>query len=289
MIFFTFQPSDYGSMSQSCQSVVPPLNLDYEEDDCDVNSHMLEDELRRDVSLGYLGIGSRFSEISIEERKDRIKNLVSEIYNTCPLSEGNPTRRSLNQSIKRYASMDQVSDVESVITLQHKNSPMKQQLNRAPSYGSSINRAASLRKFASSPKLSNPQMQMSARPGTNMMVVGRMSQASSMINIKAKKNSLEEHVNKHLPLRKNQSAPMQPAQKLSTASSRCESNNFSFFKLLVPPCMTQLMIIESFFQQLHQAFSRKKSTRKTIKTIYTAMKKTNQRGLALSKMTTLIP
>ena len=96
-------------MSQSCTSV-PPLNLD------DINDEIYEDDPRGDVSLGYLGIGSRFSDISIEERKDRIKNLISEIYNTCPLSSGNPTRKSLHHSIKRYASMDQVSDVDSVIT-----------------------------------------------------------------------------------------------------------------------------------------------------------------------------
>ena len=52
-------------MSQSCTSV-PPLNLD------DINDEIYEDDPRGDVSLGYLGIGSRFSDISIEERKDRI-------------------------------------------------------------------------------------------------------------------------------------------------------------------------------------------------------------------------
>ena len=109
--FSNFQASDYGTMSQSCTSV-PPLNLD------DINDDIYEvDDPRRDVSLEYLGVGSRFSDISIEERKDRIKNLISEIYNTCPLSAGNPTRKSLHQSIKRYASVDQVSNVDSAITV----------------------------------------------------------------------------------------------------------------------------------------------------------------------------
>ena len=189
-------------MSQSCQSVsVPPLNLD--EDELDF------EDLRRDVSLGYLGIGSRFSDITIDERKDRIKNLVDEIYNTCPLNVGNPTRKSLNQSIKRYASMDQVSDVESVITVQQRPN-QRPKLSRHPSYNSAINRASSLRRFASSPKLTNRNISV-------QNLAPALSSASSMINIKAKKNSLEEHVNRHQPLRKNISAPS--PKKVSTGSS----------------------------------------------------------------------
>ena len=103
-------------MSQSCTSVpsaVPPLNLDDDINDMEIYD---TDDPRRDVSLGYLGIGSRFSDISIGERKDRINNLISEIYCAAPLSSGNSSRKSLHQSIKRYASVDQVSDVDSVIT-----------------------------------------------------------------------------------------------------------------------------------------------------------------------------
>ena len=103
-------------MSQSCTSVpsaVPPLNLDDDINDMEMYD---TDDPRRDVSLGYLGIGSRFSDISIGERKDRINNLISEIYCAAPLSSGNSSRKSLHQSIKRYASVDQVSDVDSVIT-----------------------------------------------------------------------------------------------------------------------------------------------------------------------------
>ena len=116
ILLLIFQASDYGTMSQSCTSVpsaVPPLNLDN-----DINHMEMydTDDPRRDVSLGYLGIGSRFSDISIGERKDRINNLISEIYCAAPLSSGNSSRKSLHQSIKRYASVDQVSDVDSVIT-----------------------------------------------------------------------------------------------------------------------------------------------------------------------------
>ena len=92
---------------------MPPLNLDDVINDMEIYD---TDDPRRDVSLGYLGIGSRFSDISIGERKDRINNLISEIYCAAPLSSGNSSRKSLHQSIKRYASVDQVSDVDSVIT-----------------------------------------------------------------------------------------------------------------------------------------------------------------------------
>ena len=95
---FIFQPSDYGTMSQSCQSV-PPLNLDEEYYDAD--------DLNQEMSLRGIGIGvARFSDITIDERKDRIRNMVNEIYNSVPLSEGNHTRRSLNQNLKRFASVD---------------------------------------------------------------------------------------------------------------------------------------------------------------------------------------
>ena len=104
------QASDYGTMSQSCHSIVPPLNLEEVED---------YDEVAKEVSLGYVGLGiHRFSDITIDERKDRIQNLINEIYTSVPLNSGNPTRKSLNQSIRRYASVDQVSDVDSVITSQ---------------------------------------------------------------------------------------------------------------------------------------------------------------------------
>ena len=60
---------------------------------------------------------SRFSEISVQERKERIASMVLEIYQTVPMSRahyGNG-ERSLQDSMKKYASMDHVSDVGSVI------------------------------------------------------------------------------------------------------------------------------------------------------------------------------
>ena len=61
---------------------------------------------------------SRFSEISIEERKERIMAMVTEIYSTVPMSRAHYGQggRSLQDSMKKYASMDHVSDVGSVIT-----------------------------------------------------------------------------------------------------------------------------------------------------------------------------
>ena len=93
-------------MSQSCNSI-PPLNgLDDDYNDLDI-----------EVSLGFVGHGvQRFGEITIAERKNRIFNLVNEIYNTVPMSEGQTSRRSLNQTLRRYASVDG-SDVDSVVTM----------------------------------------------------------------------------------------------------------------------------------------------------------------------------
>ena len=61
---------------------------------------------------------SRFSEISIDERKERISAMVTEIISTVPMSRAHYGQggRSLQDSMKKYASMDHVSDVGSVIT-----------------------------------------------------------------------------------------------------------------------------------------------------------------------------
>ena len=61
---------------------------------------------------------SRFSEITIEERKDRISAMITEIYTTVPMSRAHYGQggRSLHDSMKKYASMDHVSDVGSIIT-----------------------------------------------------------------------------------------------------------------------------------------------------------------------------
>jgi len=235
------QASDYGTMSQSCTSVpsaVPPLNLDDDINDMEIYD---TDDPRRDVSLGYLGIGARFSDISIGERKDRINNLISEIYCAAPLSSGNSSRKSLHQSIKRYASVDQVSDVDSVITgttvVRPLRSESKAKLSRHPSYDKAmVLPASSLRKFASSPKLNfpaniatpshlnqhshtsvynlggNKPLSRATSKATSMMNL----KATSMVNLKAKKNSVEDTFNKHMPLRKNASAPMSESKSNTT-------------------------------------------------------------------------
>ena len=60
---------------------------------------------------------SRFSEISVDERKERIASMVAEIYATVPMSRAAWGQgRSLQDSMKKYASMDHVSDVGSTIT-----------------------------------------------------------------------------------------------------------------------------------------------------------------------------
>lgn len=202
ILFVSFlQASDYGTMSQSCQSI-PPLNL--EDHDYD------EDDLGGDISIGYASSGvSRFSDVTIDERKSRIINLIAEIYTSVPLAQGNPTRKSLNQTLRRYASVDQVSDVDSVIT---SNRPQRlshpaAKLSRQPSLNSSM------RRYASSPKLM-PAPNAAANKHINVQNLGPLSTASSMMNLRAnKKNSLEEHVNKHMPLRKNRSNPVDDQPK----------------------------------------------------------------------------
>ena len=168
-------------MSQSCHSIPPLHGLDDDYNDLD------------EVSLGFVGHGiHRFGEITIEERKNRIFNLVNEIYNTVPMSEGHSTRRSLNQTLRRYASVDG-SDVDSVITMR----PSQQKLHRT----ASIN-AASMRKYASSPKLNQQR-----NNHISVQNLGPMASTASMVNLKMKKNSMEEHLKKHMPLKKNDSAP----------------------------------------------------------------------------------
>jgi len=205
------QPSDYGTMSQSCQSV-PPLNLDEEYYDAD--------DLNQEMSLRGIGIGvARFSDITIDERKDRIRNMVNEIYNSVPLSEGNHTRRSLNQNLKRFASVD--NDIDSVMTAASTIRPSRtshpaSRLTRHPSHASAISKAAMMRKYASSPKLNN---KVDQNQHISVQNLAPLTSASSMMNLKAKKNSLEEHVNRHMPLKKNSSAPMTSVRRRPSKDS----------------------------------------------------------------------
>ncbi len=204
-------------MSQSAQSI-PPLNFD-EADGYD--QHEFDDDLGREMSLefGTLGTGvSRFSEVTIEERKHRIANLVSEIYNTVPLNQGlaGSTRKSLTQTLKRYASVDAgMSDVTSVITNRsHYTKP--DPIRDAPRGGANSN----MRRFASSPKLMTSSL-TSKKTSRSITVqnLGPLNAATSMINLKQKKNSLEEHVNKHMPLRQNNSVPAGAGRKSSLSRS----------------------------------------------------------------------
>jgi len=205
------QPSDYGTMSQSCQSV-PPLNLDEEYYDAD--------DLNQEMSLRGIGIGvARFSDITIDERKDRIRNMVNEIYNSVPLSEGNHTRRSLNQNLKRFASVD--NDIDSVMKAASTMRPSRtshpaSRLTRHPSHASAISKAAMMRKYASSPKLNN---KVDQNQHISVQNLGPLTSATSMMNLKAKKNSLEEHVNRHMPLKKNSSAPMTSVRRRPSKDS----------------------------------------------------------------------
>jgi len=205
------QPSDYGTMSQSCQSV-PPLNLDEEYYDAD--------DLNQEMPLRGIGIGvARFSDITIDERKDRIRNMVNEIYNSVPLSEGNHTRRSLNQNLKRFASVD--NDIDSVMTAASTMRPSRtshpaSRLTRHPSHASAISKAAMMRKYASSPKLNN---KVDQNQHISVQNLGPLTSATSMMNLKAKRNSLEEHVNRHMPLKKNSSAPMTSVRRRPSKDS----------------------------------------------------------------------
>ena len=66
-----------------------------------------------------------------------------------------------------------------------------------------------LRKYASSPKLSvkeDSKISVKNFPGNGP------SAASSMLNLKAKKNSLEEHLRRHPPLKEHKSAPQNSDQ-----------------------------------------------------------------------------
>merc|ERR1740123_830530 len=87
--------------------------------------------------------------------------------------------------------------------------------------------ASSLRKFASSPKLNFPAniatpSHLNQHSHTSVYNLGgnkplsrATSKATSMVNLKAKKNSVEDTLNKHMPLRKNGSAPISSQRKVT--------------------------------------------------------------------------
>lgn len=189
------QASDYGTMSQSCQSI-PPLNLEDEEE--------MEDDLGRDdVSIPFelMSGQTRFSDVTLEERKDRIANLVAEIYNTVPLSQGNPTRKSLQQTLKRFASVDQVSNVDSVIS----GAARPPRWSQPKMMGSNVSQVAStIKRFASSPKLSGhyPANSRQHQQKISVQNFGPLSTSTSMMNL-----NRAMATNEHKPVRKNKSVP----------------------------------------------------------------------------------
>ena len=71
-----------------------------------------------------------------------------------------------------------------------------------------------LRKYASSPKLS---VKEDSKISVKNFSGNGPSAASSMLNLKAKKNSLEEHLRRHPPLKEHKSAPQ--ADQISVRDS----------------------------------------------------------------------
>ena len=118
---------------------------------------------------------------------------------------------------------------------QRSSTNSKAKLTRHPSYNEAIRGRVSsnMTKYASSPKLTIPANAHATPSHLNQHNHGSVynlggsmsSKATSMVNLKAKKNSLEEKLKKHLPLRKNQSAPMSESNS-NTARSRKVRNIF---------------------------------------------------------------
>ena len=52
--------------------------------------------------------GTRFSEVTIDERKRRINTLVAEIYSVTPLCKENVTQKPVEKNLRRVASCEQV-------------------------------------------------------------------------------------------------------------------------------------------------------------------------------------
>ena len=88
-------------------------------------------------------------------------------------------------------------------------------LSRHPSFNNAANRAAMLRKYASSPKLS---IKEDGKISVKNFSGNGPSAASSMLNLKVKKNSLEDHLRRHPPLKEHKSAPVTQDQMRASAS-----------------------------------------------------------------------
>lgn len=57
---------------------------------------------------------SRFSDLSIGERKQRIQFLVDEIFSVEPLCKEHLTRQTMERNLRKFASSDQISDLGSI-------------------------------------------------------------------------------------------------------------------------------------------------------------------------------
>jgi hypothetical protein len=72
------------------------------------------DGVHSEIQSAMKSNSSRFSEVSVEERKLRIQMLVNDIYSVEPLCKQNLTRQTIEKNLRRYVSSDQVSDVGSI-------------------------------------------------------------------------------------------------------------------------------------------------------------------------------
>lgn len=250
---------------------IPPLSLGSggeenhytgdEEDNCDEEDMSIpfggtaagSAEYRgHSAKSGHTSISfSRFSEISIEDRKERISAMVTEIYSTVPMSRAHYGQggRSLHDSMKKYASMDHVSDVGSVITavpprmvngnvpLPHGGGAMG---SARPGMSPSLHR-----RFVSSPKLTQPivtsknpfntsppssaAVNKSSRTSTQSFGKGstgmaKTSSASSASNIIRREQRQKAELYGTLPKRKTQSQSNKPGRELPKTPTERKSS-----------------------------------------------------------------
>lgn len=72
------------------------------------------DGVHSEIQAAMTSYGSRFSEVSIEERKLKIQRLVSDIYSVEPLCKQHLTRHTIEKNLRKFASSDQISDAGSI-------------------------------------------------------------------------------------------------------------------------------------------------------------------------------
>merc|ERR1712223_1282203 len=189
---------------------------------------------------------SRFSEITIEERKDRISAMITEIYNSVPMSRAHYGQggRSLHDSMKKYASMDHVSDVGSIITTGATAIPARMVNGNVPlphgggAMGSSrpVMSPSLHRRFVSSPRLTqsivasknpyhqsppssasmNKSSRSSAQSGKGLLgkISPKVSSASSASNCIRKEQRQKAELYGTLPKPKTQTQAGKPGREL---------------------------------------------------------------------------